>query len=140
MNEGSISDNYLYEQETYLIRGAAFSVYKALGCWQKEKVYQKALAIILEKKGFKVEREKRIDIIFEGEKIGTYIPDFIINDIIIVELKAKKFISKEDLKQLWHYLKCSKYFMGVLLNFGAPGGIQFEKRVYQIARNITLST
>ena len=126
---------YLYEDQTFKIRGAAFDVYKSLGCWQKEKVYQSSLVIALRKKGFEVETEKRIDIKYEDQKVGTYVPDVVVNEIILIELKAKPFIAKQDLQQIWHYLKCSDYLMGILLNFGAPGGVQFEKRVFDKARN-----
>ncbi len=81
--------DFLYEKESYEIRGACFEVYKAFGGAFKEKVIDRALTKALEKQGLKIEEQKRIDIYFEGEKVGTYVPDKIINDCILLEIKVK---------------------------------------------------
>lgn len=107
----------LYENETYKIRGACFKVYNELGGGIKERFINRALYKELLSLEFKIEREFRIDIYYQGEKIGTYIPDIIINDKIIIEIKSKPFITNEDLKQFWGYLKGSKYELGLLVGF-----------------------
>lgn len=124
----------LYEQESYKIRGAAFDVYKSLGCGHKEVVYQRACHEALTKRELKVEREKRIDVIFEGKKVGTYTPDFLIEDKIVLETKAKKMITQQDVKQFWDYLTGSNYKLGFLINFGKPGGVEIIRKVYDTAR------
>jgi GxxExxY protein len=65
-----------------------------------------------------IENQTRIDIFYDNEKVGTYIPDLIVNDKILIELKSKPFLNKEDEKQFWGYLKGSKYKLGFLINFG----------------------
>ncbi|MFH1565494.1 MAG: GxxExxY protein [bacterium] len=126
--------NLLYENESYKIRGAAFRVYKQLGCGHKEPVYQKSFFRVLINEGLKAEREKRLDVIFEGEKVGTYISDFLVEDKIIIELKAKAMVTKQDIQQFWQYLTSTNYKLGFLINFGKPGGVQIIRRVYDKAR------
>ena len=108
----------LYEEESYKIRGACFNVYNTLGGGIKEKIIENALIKELGLQGLKVSNQVRIDMFYNGEKIGVYIPDIVIADKIICELKSKPFISKEDEKQFWGYLKGSKYELGFLINFG----------------------
>jgi GxxExxY protein len=124
----------LYKQESYLIQGVAYDIYKQFRNNYKEKVYHNAFYLGLIYKGFKVEKEKRIDIYYNGKKVGTYTPDLVVNDIILIELKAKPKLTKEDIKQFWYYLKGSKYKVGYLINFGDPSGIQIIRRVYDTAR------
>ncbi|OGZ66496.1 MAG: hypothetical protein A3C50_00380 [Candidatus Staskawiczbacteria bacterium RIFCSPHIGHO2_02_FULL_43_16] len=129
----------LYEKESYKIRKAVFNVYKELGCGHKETVYQKAFYIALLKEELKIEKEKRLPVIFDGANVGTYIPDFLIEEAIIVELKSKSFITKEDTLQFWQYLKSTNYKLGFLINFGIPGKAQIIRRVYDTARNNSLN-
>ncbi|TSA45294.1 GxxExxY protein [bacterium] len=71
----------------------------------------------------------KIDIIYNNEKIGKYIPDIVIDDKIICELKSKPFLTKEDEKQFWGYLKGSKYKLGFLINFG-PNKLTIKRFIY----------
>jgi len=125
--------DFLYEKESYKIRGACFDVYKAFGGAFKEKVIERALSEALEKRGLEVDSQKRINIYFEGKKVGVYIPDKIINNCILLELKAKPFLAKEDIDQFWKYLKGSKYKLGFLINFG-HGKLEVKRIVYDTAR------
>ena len=93
----------------------------------------KALTIALENKGLKIESQKRIDIYFQGQKVGTYVPDKVVNDIILLELKTKPFIIKQDIEQFWKYLKGSEYKLGFLINF-SPKNLQIKRVVYDTAR------
>lgn len=124
----------LYEKESYLIRGACFDLYKELGNGHKESVYQKGLFHLLKEKDLIVEKEKRIPVKIDGVCLGNYTPDFVINDLILVELKAKSFTTVQDKKQFWHYLKATEYKLGLLINFGKPGGVEIIRRVYDTAR------
>ncbi|PIS39001.1 MAG: GxxExxY protein [Candidatus Nealsonbacteria bacterium CG08_land_8_20_14_0_20_43_11] len=125
--------DFLYEKESYKIRGACFQVWKAFGNAFKEKIVDKALSKALEKQGLKVEEQKRIDIFFENEKIGTYVPDKVINDSILLELKAKTFLTKQDVDQFWKYLKGSNYKLGFLVNFGSTK-LTIKRIVYDTVR------
>lgn len=133
MASNKVSD-FLYERESYEIRGACFDVYKAFGGAFKEKVVDRALGKALQKRGLKVEEQKRIDIYFEGEKVGLYVPDKIVNEYILLELKAKPFLTKQDIDQFWKYLRGSEYKLGFLVNF-APARLEIKRIVYDKARN-----
>jgi GxxExxY protein len=111
--------NFLYEEESYKIRGACFKVYNALGGGIKEKIITRALTKELADQGMVVENEVRINIIYNNEKIGIFIPDLVVNNKILIEVKSKPFLTKEDEKQFWGYLKGSKYQLGFLVNFGS---------------------
>ncbi|MBU4142493.1 GxxExxY protein [Patescibacteria group bacterium] len=124
---------FLYKKESFDIIDACQEVWKEFGGSFKEKIIDRALEIALKEKGYKIESQKRIDIYFKDQKVGIYIPDKIINGIILLELKCKPFITREDEKQFWHYLKASPYKLGFLINF-SPKKLEFRRRVYDMAR------
>ncbi|MFC1620994.1 GxxExxY protein [Candidatus Omnitrophota bacterium] len=124
----------LYEKESYDIRGVVFDIYKQLRSGHKEKVYQNALYLGLREKGLDVDKEQKIKIYYTGKDVGTYVPDFIINRTVLIELKAKPKLLQEDIKQFWQYLKGSGYKLGFLINFGARNGVEIVRRVYDTAR------
>lgn len=129
----------LYEKESYVIRGACFALYKRFQNIHKESVYQKALAEEIKSKGFLVEREQQFPVYHLGVKVGIYVPDLVVNNSILIELKAKPFIHKEDVSQFWHYLKNSEFKLGFLINFGEPNGVKIIRRVYDVARAYSVS-
>ncbi|MDP3042924.1 MAG: GxxExxY protein [bacterium] len=128
-----MEDNLLYRRESYLIRGACFEVWNEFGGAFKEKVIDNSLRIALKAKELKIETQKRIDIYFKNEKVGIYIPDIIVEDRIIIELKCKPFLTKGDIDQFWKYLRGSKYKLGFLINF-SPNGLEIRRLVYDTAR------
>ncbi len=128
-------DKFLYREESYTIRGVAYEIYKQFRNNHKESVYHNAFLIGLHKKGLSVERNKRVDIFYENKKVGTYTPDAVVNGCILVELKAKPYLTKDDIKQFWYYLKGTTYKAGYLINFGPPNGIEIIRRVYDTARH-----
>ena len=111
----------LYEEESCKIRGACFAVYNDLGGGIKEKIVERALMMELKDSGLDVSPQQRIDVMYKGEKIGVYVPDLVVNDKIMCELKSKPFVTREDEKQFWGYLKGSDYKLGFLINFGPQG-------------------
>lgn len=126
-------DKFLYKKESFDIIDACQEVWKQFGGSFKETITDKALEVSLRDKGYKIENQKRINIYFKNEKVGVYVPDKIINEIILLELKCKPFITREDEKQFWHYLKASPYKVGFLINF-SPRKLEFRRRVYDRAR------
>lgn len=120
----------LYKQESYIIQGVIFDVYKKFRNRHKEKVYHNSLYYGLIEKGLIVEKEKRIDIYYNEKKVGTYTPDLVVDDKILIELKAKSVLTPDDTKQFWHYLKASKYKVGYLINFGRINGVQIIRRIH----------
>lgn len=132
MNKKLVED-FLYKDITYQIRGACFEVWKEFGGAFKESIIEKALVSSLRGRGLKIENQKIINIYYKKEKVGAYVPDIIVNDSILIEMKCKPFLTKEDEKQFWFYLKGSKYKLGLLINFG-PKNLDIVRRVYDKAR------
>lgn len=126
-------EDFLYEKESYDIIKACKEVWREFGGSFKETIVDKSLGIILKEMGHKIESQRRIDIYFKNQKVGVYVPDKIVNDIILLELKCKPFLTKEDEKQFWHYLKASPYKLGFLINF-SPKRLEFKRRIYDKAR------
>ncbi|PJB16065.1 hypothetical protein CO116_02670 [Candidatus Falkowbacteria bacterium CG_4_9_14_3_um_filter_38_19] len=125
----------LYKEESYIIQGGTFEIYKQFRNRHKEIVYQRALMEYLKNKGLAVDKEKQIPIYFQNKKVGTYTPDIVVNDNIFIELKCKPIITRDDIKQFWYYLKCSNYKVGYLINFGSSKGVQIIRRIYDTARD-----
>ncbi|OGE80856.1 MAG: hypothetical protein A3B13_02460 [Candidatus Liptonbacteria bacterium RIFCSPLOWO2_01_FULL_45_15] len=126
-------EKLLYEDLSYQIRGACFDLYKKFGGDFKETAINKALFLELQSRKLRVENQKRIDIFHNNEKIGVYIPDLIVEDKILIELKVKQFLSRSDDRQFWRYLKGSNYKLGFLINFG-PQKLEIKRRVFDKAR------
>lgn len=110
----------IYADLTYKVRGAIFDVYNILGYGHKEEVYQKALASELEKRQIPFKKEARLQVNYKDEKVGNYRPDFVIDDKVILEIKAVEFMPKSYEEQLVHYLKTTGFKVGLLINFGQP--------------------
>jgi GxxExxY protein len=131
-------NNFLYEKESYLIIEAAKEVWRKLGGSFKESIADKAFTIVLKKKNLKIEDQKRVNIYFDGKIVGTYVPDKVVNNTILIEIKCKPYLVNEDYQQLWYYLKATSYKLGFIINF-SPSGVQFKRIVYDTARNTNLA-
>jgi GxxExxY protein len=108
-----------YEQETYNIIGAAMKVHSELGPGFTERVYQEALAIEFSDRGIPFDREKEIHATYKGIELeGTFVPDFICYDKIIVELKAVKELDDVHRSQAINYAKIAGFNLSLLINFG----------------------
>jgi len=112
----------LYKELSYQIQGAAFEVRKSFGSGLKETIYQKAFAEELNERNIQFEKEKSIQIFSPktGKLIGSYRPDFIVDEKILIELKAVEKIPKMFLDQIYSYLRNSKYELGYFINFASP--------------------
>ena len=129
----TLRDDFLYEEESHKIGDACKEIWQQFGSSFKESIIDRALSVALEKRGLTVENQKHIDIHFSGVKVGTYVPDKVINGAILLELKCKPFLVKEDEKQFWRYLKASPYRLGFLINFGTKR-LEIKRRIYDLAR------
>jgi GxxExxY protein len=105
---------------THLIIGCAMKVSNELGSGFLEKVYENALAIELRKQGLKVEQQKLLAVYYDGQVVGDYCADIIVNDCILLELKAAKAIDSTHQAQLLNYLKATSLQVGLIINFGTP--------------------
>ncbi len=123
---------FLYKEESFKIGVACKTVWGQFGNSFKESIVDNALTIALRNLGLGVENQKRIEIKFGEEKVGTYLLDKVINGIILLEVKCKPFLTKEDEKQFWRYMKATPYKVGFLINFG--NRLEIRRRVYDSAR------
>jgi len=121
----------LYKESSYQIRGAAIEVRKNYGPGHKEVLYQRAFAEELNLRRIKYEREKPIKVYSPKTKkvIGSYQPDFIVEDKIIIELKALEQMPHRMIDQLYGYLRNSTYELGFLINFRS-GGVDIKRVIY----------
>ena len=133
VNNNYNSEKFLYESESRLIYDACHEVWKQFAGAFKESVIDKALTVACQSKGLGVEDQKRISLFFQGQPVGTYVIDKVINAKIIIELKCKPFIHPDDINQFWRYLKATPYKLGFLINFG-PKKLEIIRRVYDTAR------
>jgi len=122
-----IKDNYLHSDLTDLIIKAFYNVYNKLGYGFLEKVYENGMLIELKRLGLNAEKQKQLKVFYDEFEIGEYYADIIVNDCVIVELKAAESICPEHEAQLINYLKASDIEVGLLLNFGKEP--KFKRRV-----------
>ena len=107
--------------------GLAMKVHRALGPGFLESVYHAALAHELSKAGLKVESERRIAVQYDGIVIGDFVADLVVNESLIVELKAVQALAVAHEVQVVNYLTATGLDEGLLLNFGTES-LQFKKK------------
>ena len=117
-----------YEEITRNIIGCAMKVHTVLGCGFQEVIYQRAMAIEMEKQGLRFARELEMSVFYEGVNIGTSRVDFFVEDKIMTELKAVAHLDDTNLNQAINYLEAYNLPVGLLLNFGSKK-LEF-KRTY----------
>ena len=123
---------YLHHELTGKVIGACYTVHNELGCGFYEKVYQEALAIVLEEQGIPFEREKHLPIEYHGKILDCdYIADFVIDNSVILELKAVSEMTSSYEAQVINYLKATGLHVGLLINFGG-----MELQVKRLAANL----
>lgn len=105
-----------------------YKVYNTLGYGFLEKVYENALKLELLNHGFKVEQQKNIKVFYNQIIVGDYYADLIVNDLVIIELKAAEDICEEHETQLINYLKATNVEVGLVLNFGKKA--KFSRKVF----------
>lgn len=130
------SDSEIIEKElSYKIHGLLLNVGKEYGCYYKEEIYQKACEEEFRQSGLNFVSKPRVAIYSRrtGRWMGYFIPDLVIKDKIIVEIKVVKSLLEVSINQLIDYLKKSKYEVGYLVNFGTSY-IQIIRRVYSNQR------
>ncbi len=109
---------YLHQSLTEQVIKAFYKVYNTLGFGFLERVYQNALFIELKKQGLYCEPQQQIKVFYEGVEVGVYYPDIIVNNVLILELKAVEALAEEHELQILNYLKATEVEIGLLLNFG----------------------
>jgi GxxExxY protein len=120
----------LYKEESYRILGACFEVYKEMGCGFVEPVYQECLEIELGLQGISFESQVQLPLAYKGSPLkGKYIPDFILFNKIVLEIKAVKELADDHRAQVYNYLRATGYRLGLLVNFGHHPGVEYERIV-----------
>jgi GxxExxY protein len=126
----------LYETKftnlTRKIIGAFYTVYNTLGYGFLEKVYENALAIELRNLDLSVEQQKPITVYYASQPVGEYFADIVVNNVVILELKAMKQLTVEHEAQLLNYLKAKSLEVGLLFNFGPQP--EFKRKAYTNTR------
>jgi GxxExxY protein len=107
-------------------------VFHALGYGFLEKVYENAMAFELRRAGLKVEQQAKIDVYYEGQVVGEYFADLLVEDKVIVELKATRCLTEENEAQLLNYLRATLNQVGLLLNFGPKA--DFRRKAFDNER------
>jgi GxxExxY protein len=121
-------ENYKHSELTEKVIKAFFKVYNTLGFGFLEKVYENALFIELKSMGLFAEKQRRIKVIYEEQQVGDYYADLIVDEKVIIELKAAEALCEEHEFQLINYLKATEIEVGLLLNFGKKP--QFKRKVF----------
>jgi len=112
------TENYKHSHITEQIIKAFYKVYNTLGYGFLEKVYENALFIELITMGLRTEKQKQIKVFYRENEVGEYYADLLVEDCVIVELKAAEALCEEHEYQLINYLKATEVEVGLLLNFG----------------------
>jgi len=115
---------YLHSEITELIIKCFYAVYNELGFGFLEKVYQNSLLIELRNAGLYCEPQKPIKVFYQEIVVGEYFADIVVNNCVIVELKAAEALVEEHEFQLINYLKATEIEIGLLLNFGKKPEVQ----------------
>lgn len=124
----------LYEELTGKILEACFEVSNELGSGFLESVYQSALIIALKQKSLSVQAQTPLSVYFRGEQVGQFFADILVEDKVIIELKAVSALTGEHQAQLLNYLKGTGKQVGLLINFGRPK-IEYKRLEYPYQSN-----
>ncbi len=116
--EKSDMTKYKHKDLTEKIIMAFYNVYNTLGYGFPEKVYENALMMELGKLGLSAKAQFPIQVFYEGKIVGEYFADILVEDRILIEIKAAKNISLENEAQILNYLKATRIEVGLLMNFG----------------------
>jgi len=113
-----MEDKIVYRELSYKLVGLAIQVRKELGFGFLEKVYENALMVLLRENGIRAEQQVPIKVSFHGQVIGDYVADILLENSIIIELKAVDRIIPIHKAQVLNYLKATGLRLAILLNFG----------------------
>jgi GxxExxY protein len=121
--------DFKHSELTEIIIKAFFNVYNSLGYGFLEKVYENSMMIELQSLGLNCEKQKPISVFYKSTQVGEYFADIIVEDKVILELKAAEGIIEEHEAQLLNYLKATEIEVGLLFNFGKKP--QFKRQIFE---------
>jgi GxxExxY protein len=114
------TDNLKYQDLTQVIIGCAFEVINELGIGFLESVYEKAMLVALQHNGVAALAQQSIRVNFRGENVGDFYADILVENKIVLELKAVKSLLPQHHAQIINYLNATGFEVGLLINFGKP--------------------
>lgn len=109
------SEQFLYRDLSYTIVGLLYKIFNTLGYGYREKYYERALARELEKQNLHYAAQKAVPLEYDGIVLGKYLIDFVIEDLIVVELKVVNSFRLKDFQQILSYLKSNNLKLGLLV-------------------------
>ena len=121
-------EKLLHNEITDLIIKTYYEVYNELGYGFLERVYQNAMLLELRNNGLNVQSQKMIKVYYKGLLVGDYFADIIVENVVILELKASEILVYENELQLLNYLRATDIEVGLLLNFGKKA--EFRRKIF----------
>lgn len=121
-----VGTKVIYPELSYTIVGLLYDVHNQLGNRYQEKYYQRAVEVKLKNKNIYYKKELVVDLTIDSEKIGKYFLDFLIDNKVILELKAKPMLTKNDYRQVRAYLSSRNLKLGILANF-YPDSLEYKR-------------
>ena len=112
------NEKLIHSDLTYKIIGLLFKIHTELGCGFPEKIYQRAIELELQRAGLDYKREKEVKLKYSDNIIGAFRLDLVVDEKVIIEIKALEYLPKVSKEQLISYLKATPYEVGILANFG----------------------
>ena len=123
-----MSEGLLFKDEVYAVVGCAMTVYNELKAGYLEAVYQEALEKVMRKEGIVFESQKPVVIFFQGEPLEKkYFADLVVDGNVLVELKSKKRLERDDEAQILNYLRGTQMKVGLLINFGNTRRLEWRR-------------
>ncbi|MCK4907245.1 MAG: GxxExxY protein [Spirochaetes bacterium] len=122
--KNKLLNNFLTKE----IIASYYKVYNRLGYGFLEKIYENSMIIELNKKGLKTIQQGKITVLYDNKDVGNYFTDIIVNNQIILEIKAVEYIREEHKIQLLTYLKATRFEIGLLFNFGKKP--EFRRQIF----------
>lgn len=122
----------LHEEITDLIIKSFYKVYNTHGYGFLERVYENSMALELKNHGLKCEAQKGISVFYDGVIVGNYFADIIVENKVIIELKAAEALREEHEAQLINYLRATNIEVGLLMNFGKEA--EFVRKIFSNSR------
>jgi len=123
-----INKDFMFKELSFSIIGASFKVHSKLGSHLPEHVYEHSLVLELTKLGIKTTEQQRFDVSYDGQRVGQFFTDIVVDDKIILELKSDERLTVNHESQLFTYLRTTGLHIGYLLNFGNKS-LQFKRLV-----------
>ena len=117
-----------HQELTKVLIGIYYDIYNELGYGFLEKVYHNAFLIELRLQGFEFDSQKKLNVFYKSENVGDYVPDIIVNNCVIIELKCVESMVDSHEAQLLNYLKATDCEVGLLFNFGKDP--QFIRKIF----------